>query len=357
MIINKYITGLSCLLILTSTNTIADDGTGNIECPIVPSDVQQCSTAGALLPDLMTVVPKHLGLQNKQQQEVLRFTNAMANLGNGPWWLEPEFPDAPTGQTCQAAYQLITAPEHFPDRHIIPTDEQIPAPAGTFLDRCQKGQFDYHETHNHWHIANVGDFKVCHYDEFIVGNDSNGKAIVDIDCAPVERPGPDPHDDPETIGVKFTFCLVDWYKLGDNSPNSDYTRNFFACETGFQGVAPGWADQYHHSTDGQDIDITGLAPSRYVLVSNVNAEVFGSPLFQEMDYDNNASWSVFDLTRESQGNPKIKLVEDACSDTYSFLETVIQPAAQRFVDYYHDGDERFRDIIIDDMCGGKTLNR
>jgi len=76
-----------------------------------------------------------------------------------------------------------------------------------------------------------------------------------------------------------------------------------------------------------------------------------------MDYDNNASWTVFDLNRDSQGNPKLKLIEDACSNTYSFLETNIIPAAQRFVDYYHDGNIRLRDKVIDDMCGGKTLNR
>lgn len=37
-----------------------------------------------LYPDLRTVVPLHLGLQNQQQQEILRFSNGIANVGAGP---------------------------------------------------------------------------------------------------------------------------------------------------------------------------------------------------------------------------------------------------------------------------------
>ena len=39
----------------------------------------------ALYPDLRTVVPAHLNLVNQQQQDILRFSNGIANTGAGPW--------------------------------------------------------------------------------------------------------------------------------------------------------------------------------------------------------------------------------------------------------------------------------
>src|SRR3972149_1169700 len=43
-----------------------------------------------LYPDLQTVVPKRLSIQNVQQREILRFTNGIANRGAGSWQLRPE---------------------------------------------------------------------------------------------------------------------------------------------------------------------------------------------------------------------------------------------------------------------------
>jgi hypothetical protein len=36
-----------------------------------------------LLPDIRTVVPRHLGIQNQQQHDYLRFSNGIANTGAG----------------------------------------------------------------------------------------------------------------------------------------------------------------------------------------------------------------------------------------------------------------------------------
>lgn len=330
---------------------LADDGTGNAACPVTPADITHCNAAGALLPDLMTVVPKHLQIQNQQKKEWLRFSNGIANLGQGPWWLEPEFPNMNTGSSCQGAYQLVTAPEHFPNRHIIPTDTEIPASVGTYLSRCQKGKFDFHETHNHWHIANVGSFKICRYQDFVVNTG------VNTNCAPVLRPQEPPsHVDP-AIGIKFTFCLIDWYKIADNAPQSDPTRNYFVCETGYQGIAPGWVDQYHHSTDGQSIDITGIGANRYVLVSTVNSPLFGQPVFEESNTENNSAWVVFDLKRDSAGNAIVSVVADVCDSPFDYRTNQLQPVAEAFAAAYPDGTQDFADRIMHDMCGNKRVNR
>ncbi len=321
----------------------ADDGTGNEPCANDPHDLPACDyPADALLPDLLTVVPKHLSIHNQQQREFLRFSNGLANLGAGPWWLEPEFPSVADGQTCQKAFQLISGADDFPNRELPVTDEDIPAPDGTHAVRCEKGNFDFHETHNHWHIDNVGEFKVCAAADF----DADAE-----DCAPALTAGGTP-----SAGIKFTFCLVDWYKLGDNGPTSDSTRNFFACETGFQGITPGWVDQYHHSTVGQEVDITGLPAGDYVLVSTVNVGALdGHPVFEETDPANNTAYVRFELLRHSNGNPKIGGESGACDDPDHLA--LVADAVDAFIQAFHPGDADLAAKVLDDMCGGKSTNK
>ncbi len=304
----------------------ADDGTGNDPCP--QPDPKACQVPeNAILPDLMTVVPKHLGIQNQQQREILRFSNGLANLGEGPWWLAPEFPD-PNAAQCQTALQIFAGAGTFDDL-ILPT-----VAAGS----CAKGNFDFHETHNHWHIDNIGEFKVCTQAAF---------ASLGAACPPATTSFGTPSQ-----GIKFTFCLIDWYKLGENTASSDPTRNFFDCSGEFQGITPGWVDQYHHATEGQQIDITGLPVGQYVLVSTVNVSaVTGEPVFEETDVSNNTSYVRFRLSRDSKGNPKIGDLRGACQDPD--YRAAVEAAAANFVAVY--GGDATR--LADDMCGGKTSNR
>lgn len=341
-----------------ATTSFADDGTGNETCE--NQVIEYCVTdpdniGDLLLPDLMTVVPKHLTIQNKQKQEILRFSNGIANLGKGPWWLEPESPSTGgTDPNCQNAFQLIPNASQFPNRSLTITDEQIPAPPSAYSARCQKGNFDYHETHNHWHIDNVGEFKICREQDFDENDPSS--------CTPATT------SLGAVVGIKFTFCLIDWYKLGSNTANSDITRNFFACETGFQGISPGWVDQYHHATPGQDIDITGLPEDDYVLVSTVNARngVTNKPVFDEGNVNNNTAYVKFHLYRGSNsdsdgngldnGNDKLKIAITATSCDNQNYSTMLDQTIENFVTYYPDEIPN-KDDIKDHMCGGKSANR
>ena len=55
----------------------------------------------------------------------------------------------------------------------------------------------------------------------------------------------------------------------DNAPTSQKT--FWDCYTSYQGVSVGWVDQYHQSTDGQQVDLTGVPNATdYYLVSTTN---------------------------------------------------------------------------------------
>lgn len=218
-------------------------------------------TAG-LLPDLQTVVPQRLGIMNEHQREILRFSNGIANTGMGDWRMRPEFPLINTNETQKAIQEILDANGNVVEEKIV-------------------SQFEFHEQHNHWHINGIALFEVRASSPAgsVFGRNS----------------------------IKTTFCLIDWYRLDDNSPTTE--RVYFECNGAYQGISPGWVDQYHQATDGQQLDITGAPAGRYYLVSITNPD----GVFAEENYLNNAAWVGFDLTRDSKGNPKIKVVDrSAC---------------------------------------------
>jgi hypothetical protein len=147
----------------------------------------------------------------------------------------------------------------------------------------QVSTFEFHPAHNHWHIGDVALFEVH-------SGASDGPLWGDV-------------------SVKVTFCLIDWYKLDDNSPTRE--RVYFACERSYQGISVGWVDQYHQAVEGQDLDITGAVPGVYYLVSTANP----AGKFLEEDPTNNAAWTSFRLSRDSKGNPKIGILDHSACES------------------------------------------
>jgi hypothetical protein len=225
-----------------------------------------------LLPDMRTVVPTHLQLVNEHQLETLRFSNGIANTGPGPWALRPDRPltDEQTQvgaiqeiRDSNAYYKCGEQPKQVTECYNV-VSEQL------------AGLFEFHPAHNHWHIGSVALFEVRRGSPTgpVVGGNS----------------------------IKQTFCLIDWYKLDANSPSSE--RVFFDCYTSFQGIQSGWVDQYHQSTDGQQLDLTGV-PNRndYYLVSTANPH----GIFTEASRTNNTAWVKFRLYEASNGNRKVEV--------------------------------------------------
>lgn len=211
------------------------------------------STSG-LYPDLQTVVPTHLQLVNQQQRTILRFSNGIANTGPGHWRLRPEN----QGGVTSAIQEILNAD-------------------GTIAREYLASTFEFHPAHNHWHIGDVALFEV--------------------------RAGSPTGPIAGSNSIKITFCLLDWYRLDGNAPTSQ--RTYWDCATSYQGVSPGWVDQYHQSVEGQQLDLTGVAPGRYYLVSTTNP----AKTFLETNLTNNTAWVSFDLNYDATGNAKIVLVD------------------------------------------------
>ncbi|MGH2393444.1 MAG: hypothetical protein ACRDGH_08125, partial [Candidatus Limnocylindria bacterium] len=172
-------------------------------------------TSGGLLPDLRTVVPTHLQLVNAGQQETLRFSNGIANTGPGPWAMRPDPPLSDAVDTVSAIQEIRDANAYYKCGE---QPKQITACYNVVSEKVA-GTFEFHPAHNHWHIGDVALFEVRKGSPTgpIVGGNS----------------------------IKTTFCLIDWYKLADNSPAAE--RVFFDCYHSFQGISSGWVDQYHQA--------------------------------------------------------------------------------------------------------------
>ena len=213
-----------------------------------------------LYPDIQTVVPRHLQLVNSQQREILRFSNGIANTGDGPWALRPEH----VGDVTNAIQEIRDANGNVVREHLAST-------------------FEYHPAHNHWHIGDIAQFDV-------------------------RRGGPTG----AVMGqasIKVTFCLIDWYTLDSKGGTS--RREFWDCANSYQGISVGWVDQYHQSLEGQTLDITGIpAADDYYLVSKANY----AGKFLEKDLNNNTAWVRFRIYSDATGNRKIEqLGHSPCS--------------------------------------------
>src|SRR5215210_7281323 len=226
-------------------------------------------TAGTgLYPDLRAAVPHHFTLQNNQQREYLRFSNMVANTGAG---------------------DLRLRPEHNFTTNITTGWQEILDANRNVVSETPVSEFVFHPAHNHWHLTDVALF------EFRTALDDGTGGRFGAVYA--------------NQSIKTTFCLIDVIKLEGNTNTGD--RNYWDCfPDAHQGISAGWGDQYHHATEGQELEITGAKPGVYYLVSTSNAE--GN--FLETDSTNNMAWTSFRLTRDSKGNPKVAEVSHSpCS--------------------------------------------
>ena len=222
-----------------------------------PLSVPAQSASSGLLPDIQTIVPKQVQIVNAQQRELLRFSNGIVNTGAGHFRLRPELVTSGSGVEQHAIQEILDAKGNIVAEHDV-------------------SRYEFHVAHDHWHIDAVAQFEIR--------SGSPSGALVG------------------GRSIKVTFCLIDWYKLDDNPAHTEVT--YFHCGAAHQGISPGWVDQYHQATEGQQLDITGMPAGDYFLVSTSNPD----RTFIEKELDNNTAWVKFRLTRANGGNPKLSIL-------------------------------------------------
>jgi hypothetical protein len=233
----------------------------------------------SLYPDLRTAVPRHLQLVNQQQRETLRFSNSIGNTGGGPWALRPEH-ELGSAPTTTAIQEIRSNGS----KYLCGTQPKQVTACYTVLLEHAATTFEYHPTHNHWHTGQVALFQIRKGSPTgpVVGGNS----------------------------IKVGFCLIDVINQTGNAPSSE--KVFWDCETSYQGISAGWMDQYHQSTDGQQLDITGVPnASDYYLVSTSNPD----GVFLEQSTTNNTAWVRFSISADSKGNRKLTVLGNSPCET------------------------------------------
>ena len=236
-----------------------------------PSGVPEVNTAaeaqalGGLVPDVVEEIPQHLTIQNSQQRESLRYSTTHWNFGDGPL----EIAGGGRVDSCVidgVAYEQCTY-----------ATQNIRNAAGDLVATHPAGVALFHPAHNHWH--------------------QNGVAFFAIRASL--------HGDPiGPTGVKTTFCLVDVEYADQKTRGSD--RGYFECNGDLQGISVGWGDEYHHSTQGQELDITGLPAGEYYLTHDADPDNH----WLETDEVAQRSWVKFRLSRKG-ANPEVTVLDSS----------------------------------------------
>ena len=216
-----------------------------------------------LLPDIQEAIPDHLNIQNEQKREMLRFTTGHVNLGEGHLQI------LGGGQVAPCVVDGV------PYDQCTHATQQILDAVGNVVATHLAGVAFFHPAHNHWHQSDVAQFEIRR-------GALNGPLLV--------------------AGKKVTFCLVDLERI--EGVRTTKSRTYFDCNGALQGISPGWADVYHHSLEGQELDITGAPEGIYYLTHLANPA--GNWL--ESDYTNNFAWVKFQLSRQGS-NPEIQILQ------------------------------------------------
>ena len=229
-----------------------------------------------LYPNVIEELPDHLQVQNDHQKEWLRFSTTHINLGPGNLQIRGG------GQVAPCDIDGI----HY-EQCTVATQEILDS-TGKIVETHPAGVAFFHPEHNHWHQSAVAAFKIM-------------------------RGAPTPAQGGTEIaaGFKTTFCFVDVEFTGlTGSVKKAMPRTYFECNGDLQGLAVGWADEYHQSTPLQELDITGLAPGDYYLTEFADPDQHWkeAATTSAPAENDNFVWVKFRLTRDAS-NPKVAVID------------------------------------------------
>lgn len=166
----------------------------------------------------------------KPNRNHLIFSNAMANIGDGPLYIfAPKPKDKHRGELTQKVKQRIFRSD------------------GSHYNRLA-GHFVFHPQHDHTHFEDWAIYRLRE----ILPNEEVGDVLA--------------------TSHKTSFCLLDSYEYDLSLPNAPDDPQFFVCTAELQGISVGYEDLYDKSIPGQWIDVTDIPNGEYWLESEVDPE-------------------------------------------------------------------------------------
>jgi Lysyl oxidase len=233
---------------------------------------RQGESSRELLPDLDQAPPSAISVVARDGRERLVFLSAVENVGAGSLVVSGRRDAA---QREMQATQLVRGSDG--STATVPLRARL--------------RFVVSETHRHWHLLGFETYELRTVEGQTLGRDH-----------------------------KTGFCLGDRYdasvstRLPGEPARAFWTQECGRAQTGrrriLEGVSPGFGDDYVPLLEGQYIDVTGLAPGRYVLVHRVNSDRD----IRESDYANNAASALLELRRDAGGQSSVSLLR-TCPDT------------------------------------------
>jgi hypothetical protein len=207
--------------------------------------------AEPLLPDLITKADtlndRELDFETQPGRVLLRFSNAVGNVGYGPLEIRGGNAGASTQEVVQRIYL---------------SDQ-------SFVDR-RAGTFSFHAEHSHVHFDSFASYQLRRV------TPGNGIGPVVAESA------------------KVSFCLQDSEAVSANKSGIFEDRYKF-CGNDQQGISLGFADVYRKSLPGQFIDITAVPAGIYWLQSTADPE----NRILESNESNNSAQILLEVRRGS----------------------------------------------------------
>lgn len=169
------------------------------------------------LPNLRTRRPLGMRITHEQGAALLRFTNTVANVGDGPLELRP----VNDGETTTAYQRIFT--------HDASLDWELKS-------EREVGTFVFHPQHNHWHFEAFAEYQLRE----VGPNGEVGEVLREAED-------------------KVSFCVADSLAVNKGLAHFSSTSAYgTACnQNAIQGISVGWADRYGWRLYGQWIDISG----------------------------------------------------------------------------------------------------
>jgi hypothetical protein len=201
-----------------------------------------------LPPDLVTLAisSDDLAIAVEEGRVQLRFTNEIANRGNGPLEISPSAASLDCDGDRDPSNDRDATQRTYADSNASGLFE--PGADGVASER-RFGCMRYHPPHDHWHVLDI--------------------AIYELRREPTDKLA--------LRSRKVGFCLTDARPAfaGPGIPAvTTYPINpqgINGCQSvSTQGISPGWADAYLLALPGQALDVTDLPRGRYCLTTRAD---------------------------------------------------------------------------------------